>query len=175
MHVGNNAFYKNRQGVLRIFARVEPELARRLLMAGPPPDAALRALARDLRIEDRVEWRENPEDEELAESYLGADVLLFPSIYEGFGWPVLEAMNFGLPVVASDSGSLPEVVGTGGSFLPVIDEAGFVEAVEQLLASPALRGDFARRGRDQAQRFDGARFARNIRDAYLQAASGGHA
>jgi glycosyltransferase involved in cell wall biosynthesis len=173
LHVGTNGFYKNREGALRIFSRLDPDLARSLVLAGPPPSAALRELANALGIESRVEWSVDPDDERLAEHYLCADALLFPSMYEGFGWPALEAMNFGLPVVASDSGSLPEVVGSGGFSLPVDDDAGFVATLERLLSSREQREEWTSRGKQQARRFDGGLFARAMRDAYFEAANAG--
>ena len=111
LHVGNNSFYKNRAGVLRVFARIHDKLGIELKMAGPPPGPELTNLIRELRIERHVHFVINPEDDQLKLLYLKAALLLFPSIYEGFGWPPLEAMTCGCPVVCSTAGSLPEVVG----------------------------------------------------------------
>jgi glycosyltransferase involved in cell wall biosynthesis len=171
LHVGNNGFYKNRDGVLRIFSRLEPGVASRLVMAGPRPDARQLALAQSLGISDRIEWMENPNDDSLAAAYRRASVLLFPSLYEGFGWPVLEAMAFGLPVVASDAGSIREVAGDAAEFLPVDDEAALAAAVRRLLESARAAETAAVRGLARAADFNSAAFARQMRDAYRLAGS----
>jgi glycosyltransferase involved in cell wall biosynthesis len=167
LHVGNSGFYKNRAGVLRIFARCNAALATRLQMVGPAPDGALLDIAAALGIADRIEWIRDPDDATLAARYRRASVLLFPSLYEGFGWPVLEAMALGLPVVASDGGSLPEVVGNAASCLPVNDEAGFVAAIERLLRTPEAATMAAERGLAQANEFSEVGFAKRMQEAYL--------
>ena len=104
-HVGHNGHYKNRAGVIRVFARIRAQTPARLVMAGPPPTAALRDLVKALHVEGDVEFVENPDDAQLFRIYRDAAVFLFPSIYEGFGWPPLEAMALGCPVVCSTAAS----------------------------------------------------------------------
>lgn len=169
LHVGNNGYYKNREGVLRIFAKLDPRIAQRLLMAGPPPGGDLLRMVHQLDLSDRIEWSNDPDDDALTNHYRRASVLLFPSLYEGFGWPVLEAMSFGLPVVASDAGSLPEVGGDAVACLPLDDEEGFVSAVEQILRSPEAAQAASVRGLARAQNFSSAAFARGMQVAYSRA------
>jgi len=169
LHVGNNGFYKNRDGVLRIFARLDPGLAQRLVMVGPGPTEDLLRVAQALGLADRVEWCADPDDDVLAGLYRRCSVLLFPSVYEGFGWPVLEAMSFGLPVVVSNGGSLGEVVGGAADCLSLEDTTGFVSAVDRLLGSPELAAAASSRGLDRAQEFSSAEFARRMREMYLGA------
>jgi glycosyltransferase involved in cell wall biosynthesis len=169
LHVGNNGFYKNRAGVLRIFARLDRGIARHLVMAGPPPDQELRGITRELELTDRIDWRVDPADHELAALYRRATVLLFPSLYEGFGWPVLEAMSFGLPVVVSDAGSLPQVVGEAASCVNPQDESGFASAVELILRSPTAASAATQSGLAQASVFNSAAFASGIKQAYAAA------
>jgi glycosyltransferase involved in cell wall biosynthesis len=137
LHVGNNSFYKNRTQVLRIFARMDVSVACELLMLGPPPTAALQALVSELGLQSRVRWVIDPQVERLREAYLSAHLMLFPSCYEGFGWPALEAMVHGCPLLASDQGSLPEVVGQGGRCLALDDLDGWAHAGSELLANAA--------------------------------------
>lgn len=111
LHVGNNGFYKNREGVIRIFSKLLARTNIRLKMAGPDPGNRLKSLARNLGMSDFMDFVIDPDDRQLAELYNNASLLLFPSHYEGFGWPLLEAMVFGCPVVCSNAGSIPEVVG----------------------------------------------------------------
>jgi glycosyltransferase involved in cell wall biosynthesis len=169
LHVGNNAFYKGRDQVLRIGAVLDPTLARRIVLLGPPPTPALRELAQQLGIAARVEWVVDPDDRALASWYRAASVLVYPSRYEGFGWPVLEAMAFGLPVVVSDRGSLPEVVADAAPVVAGDDVAGFATAAEPLLRSPALARAAAARGLERAAAFSLPAFAKVMRDAYVGA------
>jgi glycosyltransferase involved in cell wall biosynthesis len=172
LHVGGDGFYKNRAGVLRLFARLDGALAKRLVMAGPAPPRELRGLADSLGIGPRVEWVRNADDAALAACYARARVLLFPSLYEGFGWPPLEAMAFGVPVVASDRGSLPEVVGDAGRCLPLDDEAGMVAAVETLLRCPDAWREASARGSARAAQFTLQRMADGVVAAYDRALHG---
>ena len=77
-------------------------------------------------------------DDDLPALYSGATAFAFPSLYEGFGLPPLEAMACGTPVVASDSSSLPEVVGGAGLLIPPRDAGGFADALARLLTDEAL-------------------------------------
>lgn len=173
LHVGNNGFYKARQQVLRIFARLDAAHARKLTMIGPPPTSELSALASSLGIEARVDWVGDPGDAVLAEFYRRASVLLFPSLYEGFGWPVLEAMAFGLPVVCSNRGSLPEVAGDACPCFDPDDIDAFVGATTKLLADTFCAASAAEAGRRRAATFTEERLAKAMRDVYLRASDAG--
>lgn len=166
LHVGNNSFYKNRPQVLRIFAALDRSLARRLVMVGAPPTTELRALAERLGIADALHWVVDAGDAEVAKWYRSAAVFVFPSRYEGFGWPVLEAMTFGLPIVCSQAGSLPEVVGDAASCLPEEDIAGFATVIEALLRDPHLHAQTSRAVRLRARAFSLERFARETSAVY---------
>lgn len=166
LHVGNSGFYKNRAGALRVFARCDRLFAQTLWMAGPAPDDALLGLVGELDLTDRVQWLPDPDDSKLVDLYRRASVLLFPSLYEGFGWPVLEAMAFSLPVVASNAGSLPELVGAAAPVFPPMDEAGMAAAIERLLASPGQAAVAAEKGLARAAEFSEIEFAGRMRQAY---------
>jgi glycosyltransferase involved in cell wall biosynthesis len=168
LHVGNNGFYKNRRGAIEIFSRLDPAVARGLWMAGPAPDRHLLELVQDLGIVERVRWLVDPEDRELAQCYREASVLLFPSRYEGFGWPVLEAMAFGLPVVCSNAGSLPEVIGETSPSYPADDPGAFADAAMALLTQPQLAAEAAARGLRQAAGFSTHRFASGLLATYAE-------
>jgi len=166
LHVGNNGFYKNRAQALRIFAALDRTLAQRLVMVGSPPTPQLRGLALELGIVESVDWVEDASDAQIAAWYGRASVLVFPSRYEGFGWPVLEAMTFGLPVVCSNAGSLPEVAGAAAPCLAPDDCEGFVHEIESLLRDPLLHAARIRASRARAEMFGMARFARSMADTY---------
>ncbi len=169
LHVGNNSFYKNREQVLRVFARLSPTLATQLVMIGAPPTAELRGQAMELGIATRVQWIADSDDDTLAGWYRRASVLVFPSLYEGYGWPVLEAMAFGLPVVCSDRGSLPEVAGDAATVVSIDSDDVFAAAVERVLRENEVAEAMRARGLARAAEFSAARFAREMQAVYLQA------
>jgi glycosyltransferase involved in cell wall biosynthesis len=167
LHVGNDGFYKNRAGVVRIFARV----ARahddvRLILVGPPPSETLSRLVEEAHLRDRVTWRTEVDDAGLVGLYRSAAVLLFPSLYEGFGWPPLEAMSQGCPVVCSNAGSLPEIVGDAALTARPEDEEGLARHVSRVLTEPSTADRLAAEGRARATSFTLERFGAALRDAY---------
>ena len=101
--------------------------------------------------------------------YRGAVALIFPSRYEGFGLPPLEALACGAPVVGSDASSIPEVVGDAGVLLPPDDDAGMAQALVQLATDEGFRAELSRRALSQAATFSWQRTARETLDAYRQA------
>jgi glycosyltransferase involved in cell wall biosynthesis len=90
---------------------------------------------------------------ELATVYARAEAFVFPSIYEGFGFPLLEAMARGVPSIAARSSSLPEIGGDAALYFEPRDVQGLVAQLTRVLSDPALRGDLAARGRAQATKF----------------------
>ena len=89
----------------------------------------------------------------LAALYRGADVFVFPSIYEGFGFPLLEAMALGTPAIASRSSSLPEIGGDAALYFHPSDTAALTTALERVLGDEGLRGRLVAKGREQAAKF----------------------
>jgi len=79
--------------------------------------------------------------------------LVYPSLYEGFGLPVLEAMSFGTPVVASNRGALPEVIDQGGRMFDAHDAEGIAQSILTLLRNPGQRIEWSSRARKQASTF----------------------
>lgn len=169
LHVGNNSFYKHRPQVLRIFARMDRELRRSLVMLGSPPTPELLQLADMLGIAAEIRWIDGVDDTALAGWYRRASVLLFPSLYEGFGWPVLEAMSFGLPVVCSNAGSLPEVVGPAATCFTPDNVDGFALEADVLLREPAYARSRGAQGLMRSMQFSLESFARGTCDAYAAA------
>jgi len=102
--------------------------------------------------------------------YAGAMVAVYPSFYEGFGFPPLEAMSCGCPVLSSDRASLPEVVGDGGQLLAPDDAEAWAQSLQTLLEEPAAREQWRERGLKQAARFSWDRAVRQTWDVYQQIA-----
>lgn len=98
----------------------------------------------------------------------GARVALFPSLYEGFGLPVLEAMLLGTPVICSDTASLPEVAGEAALAVDPYDSRAIASAIRQIDSDPDLRAELSRRGRAQAELFSPAAYRERLAELYRQ-------
>ena len=131
-----------------------------------------RRLARELGVEQFVECIGFVAEEEKPALYRGARSFLFPSRYEGFGLPVLEALACGTPVVGSEAASLPEIVGEAGVLLPPDDAEGMAGAVIQLAIDDAFRAELSRRAVEQAARFSWERTVRETVAVYREAVGG---
>jgi len=107
-------------------------------------------------------------DHTLAALYRLAAVFAFPSLYEGFGLPPLEAMACGTPVVTSRISSLPEVVGDGAVLVDPYSVDDIASALERVLGDEALRAELGARGRARAQAFSWERSARAIHAGYMK-------
>ena len=105
--------------------------------------------------------------------YAGAACFVFPSIYEGFGLPVLEAMASGTPVVCSSASSLPEVAGDAALMVNPDDTGAFATAVERVLADGDLRGELRARGLRRAAQFTWERTARQTVEVYARVLEAG--
>lgn len=98
----------------------------------------------------------------------GAKAVLFPSLYEGFGLPVLEAMHLGTPVMTSNTASLPEVAGDAALLVDPYDTRAMAEAIQALDRQPELRAELAARGPKRAALFDNAAYERRLVDLYAK-------
>ncbi len=166
LHVGNNAAYKNRAGVLEVFSRLRDRPDLHLVMAGPWPSSELRTAAAGLA---RVHWVGPVGDAQLGGLYQRAAFFLFPSRYEGYGMPVLEAMAAGCPVVCSTASALVEVAGAAALTAPADDPDALAAQGRALLDDPALRERMAGLGRARAAAFDIASMGRSLLKWYEQA------
>lgn len=176
LHVGHNAPYKNRAGAIEVFRRLcaqatDPSGLRdlHLLLAGPPPTPELRAFATAV---PRVRFLENVSDAALAALYRDAALLLFPSLYEGFGMPILEAMSQGCPVVCSDAPALLEVAGGAALAAPARDPDALADQCLEILRNPACRAHLCETGRRRAAEFTASRMGRQLWDWLLNAWEG---
>ncbi|WP_182864976.1 glycosyltransferase family 4 protein [Rhodopirellula sp. JC639] len=165
-HLGNNGFYKNRRGAIEILKRIGLAVPVGLVLAGPPPDDSLREFCRESGMADRVVFVTDPDQQTLARYYRGAAAFVFPSLYEGFGWPPLEAMAAGCPVVSSNAGSLPEAIGHAGIMADPDDYDAMAKACERLLVDQAFRSEMIQSGRERVNQFSRERLAERMMSAY---------
>ena len=107
--------------------------------------------------------------EEREQLYAGALALVLPSLDEGFGLPVLEALSAGVPVVTSDRGSLPEVVGAAGVVLDALDSGAWASALDRLASDPRWAADLGRAGLERAREFTWEKSAAQLHRAYTDA------
>lgn len=169
LHVGGNWMYKNLEGVLQTLAALPRRDGERdpvLLKAGERLSPAHRRLAASLGVADRVLELGWVDSRDLQWAYRAADVLVFPSWWEGFGWPPLEAMASGTPVVCSNRGGLPEVVGDAGILVDPGDPAAILTAVERVLGDDGFRKDLVAAGLDRARMFTWERAAAETYQVY---------
>jgi glycosyltransferase involved in cell wall biosynthesis len=163
---GNNTFYKNRQGVVDVFKIIRRSESVSLKMAGAPPDAALVRKVEASGVADAIEFLQNVSDDELANLYRNAALLLFPSFYEGFGRPPLEAMLHGCPVVCSNAGSLSEVVGAAALTASPSDCETMAVHALRILRDAELRQRLVEAGFRHVRRFTSAALASNLAMVY---------
>ena len=130
-------------------------------------DAASKRFPADHPLEWRVRWLGQAPAEEMPALFARASALVYPSLYEGFGFPPLEAMAVGTPVVASNRGSLPEVLGDAALLVDPCDEEALAEAIR---AAAQDTGDLRRRGLARAARFTWQRAAEETWRVYEEAA-----
>ncbi|HEX8898126.1 MAG TPA: glycosyltransferase [Chthoniobacterales bacterium] len=156
LHVGSNLRRKNREGVLRIFARCQNEWNGLLVFAGDALSPSLCSLGRELGIMDRIVEIPNADGETLEALYNRATALLFPSTFEGFGWPIAEAHACGCPVLCIDREPMLEVAGNAALAHPVEEEAAFAADLVRL-ADPEERARWSAKALENAKRFSMAR------------------
>ncbi len=154
LHVGGVQWYKNRAGAVRIFARMgqRREFANhRLVLAGKPWTPSIREAIVAESLEGRVIEAPNLANEELLALYCNAEALLFPSLEEGFGWPILEAQACGCPVITTGRPPMSEVAGDAAIF---IDPADVTGAAEKIATGLQRREDLRAAGLRNLARFD---------------------
>ena len=173
LNVGSSLSRKNRDGAVRIFARVKDEWPEgKLVFAGEALTPEVRELARELGVAERVVEVVKPTDAELEALYNRATCLLFPSKFEGFGWPAVEAQACGCPVLCSDAGSLGEVAGDSAFVRDWRDEAGFAREVLKVAKDEAARARWTELGLRNAGRFGAEAMVGRYRAIYEEMGGG---
>ena len=149
-------------------AKQYPQLE--LLMVGQlQPDGTTARLIKRLKLTERIMFVSGISTEQLVAHYAAAQVVVIPSVYEGFGLPAGEAMACGVPVVSTDGGALPEVVGDAGIIVPAKNSQAIVNAVVELLDNADQRVALSQAGRQRIENlFCWQRVAKQMTDYYSQ-------
>lgn len=152
LFVGNVKPNKNLSTLLSAFRRVIRHIPHNLIIVGSVDglntlDRGVIKLAEE--YPERIRFTGKVSDQALKQYYRGAEAFIFPSLYEGFGLPVLEAMSLDCPVIASGATSLPEVAGDAAIFCDPHRAESFAEAILSIASDKSLRRDLIRRGRER--------------------------
>jgi glycosyltransferase involved in cell wall biosynthesis len=175
LYVGNFMPHKNLARLIRAFALLPDALRRRhtLVLAGGHGNGRgpLARLAAELGVASRVAFPGPIDDEDLPALYAGAALYVSPSLEEGFGSTVLEAMACGAPVAVSNRAALPEVVDDAGLLFDPEREHEMAATLGRILSDAALAADLRRRGRARAELFTPARTSARVLDVLQAVAS----
>jgi glycosyltransferase involved in cell wall biosynthesis len=169
LYVGSLTERKNVALLVQALAGM-PEAERLpLAIVGKGPERPrLEALAQSLGIGQQVFFWEDVGNDELPGLYQLATAFLYPSVYEGFGIPILEALQSGTPVLAANTSSLPEAGGPHSRYVPPHAPRAAAEALQALATQPEMRQEMAEQGRRYAQRFAPERIARDMAAVYRE-------
>jgi glycosyltransferase involved in cell wall biosynthesis len=158
LFVGTAEPRKNLPLLLEAFAGflAAGDFPHRLVLAGAPGwgGVSIEGLCEELDIQAHVVSEGYVSESRLAELYAGAEALVLPSLYEGFGLPVVEAMSFGTPVIVSDRGALPEVAGEGGLLVEPDEPATICAALRAIAGDGGLRESLSQAAKRQSAQFN---------------------
>jgi len=163
LYVGNIRKIKNVEGIIQAYKKLlrQNKFVAPLVLVGENQMAGLQ-----VETEVPIHWLGKVVAEDLAAIYCASGVFVFPSFYEGFGLPPLEAMQCGCPVIVSNRGSLPEVVGEAGACVDPLDVEGLANTISRVLTDSELRKEMIRKGIERARKFAWKRTALETFDLY---------
>jgi glycosyltransferase involved in cell wall biosynthesis len=171
LYIGTLEPRKNLTTLLNAYAGLPERKVVKLVLVGPIgwQNEPLMALLDNLGLRNDIIMPGFIAEKDLPAWYSAAEVFAYPSIYEGFGMPVAEAMACGCPVVTSDSSSMPEAAGDAGILVPATDVEAWREALRDLILSPEKRDEMASKGKIHAAQFSWHTTARDTVSAYWKA------
>ena len=165
---------KNLPRLVRAYGRICARVPQRLVLVGKQGWAGeeLQEAVAEIPREKKPIFTGYVADADLPALYAGADLFVYPSLYEGFGLPPLEAMACGAPVLTSNTSSLPEVVGDAGAMVDPRNEGALAARMRELLEDPRARAELAERGLERARLFDWKHTARETIEVYRAVCAG---
>jgi glycosyltransferase involved in cell wall biosynthesis len=156
LYIGRHDPYKNISRVISAFAHLQPQREYQLWLSGPSDKRytpALKKQVQELGIEDQVKFLDYVPYDDLPKIISGAIALVFPSLWEGFGLPVLEAMACGTPVITSNLSSLPEVAGDAAILIDPYRVEEITDAMQAIADNTGLRSHLSQLGLQRAKQF----------------------
>ena len=168
---------KNIDAVLQCMAAASPDTAvgqARLEISGARAEDFRGVVSQieSLRLESRVRWLGHVPAEEMPSVIARSSVVVYPSLSEGFGFPLLEALAVGTPAVGSNRGSIPEIVGDAAVLVDPKDRQALADALESVLTQPELRARLKRAGQERARTYTWERCAEMTLDVYRSVLAG---
>ncbi len=160
---------KNIDGIIRGFAQSKITKNYQLVLSCRNDLDKYQQLTKDLNIEGRIIFLPHTEDEETVALYGSCHAFVFPSLYEGFGLPILEAMQCGAPVITSNVSSCPEVAGNAAILVDPSKTEEIAEAINQICTNTILRQDLIQKGFQRVKLFSWDNCAQEIRKVYITA------
>jgi glycosyltransferase involved in cell wall biosynthesis len=174
LYAGNIKPHKNVDRLIEAYALLRKRgiVGVKLLIIGDEISKypQMRRLVHRFQLHQHVRFLGFVPDATLAALYRLASVFVFPSLYEGFGLPPLEAMSAGAPVVTSNVSSLPEVVGDAALLIDPTSADAIAVAMARVLGEPGLRSELVRRGHERVKAFSWERSVARIREIYAEVA-----
>ncbi len=168
MHIGGNQPNKNKIGVAKIYAELQKHAATRslgLVMAGAMPSDEVREVLANVHDPSKAHFLNLPSDEQVRALYSRARALLFPSSYEGFGLPIIEAQSAGCPVITTNRPPMTEVAGDAAI---LIDPTNPVQAAKEIAAQMANLTEFIPKGLANIERFSTDLMAKNYLEVFKE-------
>lgn len=180
LHIGGNSWYKNRFEVVKIYDKWRDvnDIPLPLVLIGQSPSEDLVEARMQSKFSEDIHFVVNLDDKFINDAYSGAIVLLFPSLEEGFGWPIAEAMASGCPVITTRKDPMMEVAGSGGIFIDRFERGmdeyikwldGAATVLQNLVQLPELeRTKLIEYGLENAKRFDTNHAIQTIESIYIR-------
>jgi len=169
LYVGNFKPHKNVLTLVKAYQELilQHNITERLVLAGKksPDYIPIHRFVTGNRLEERVLFTDYVLEDDLPFIYSGAEIFVFPSLYEGFGLPPLEAMACNTPVIVSDRTSLPEIVGDAGIQIDASSINNLFEAMYVLLSEKEINMQFRKKGLERAKKFTVEKHSQGILDA----------
>lgn len=165
LHVGTEIERKNIETLIESLSSISCSREVRLLRIGSTRDKITR-LIEDRNMEEKVIRPGKVPEEDLKYYYNAADVFVFPSLVEGFGLPVLEAMSSGCPVISSNGGSLPEVVGEASIMVEPRDQKTIAEEISTFAENKERLKEYSQKSLNRAEKFSWAKTAEETMEVY---------
>ena len=167
LYVGTRTGYKNYRyflsSIVNLFERYRDLF---LVCTGSPFTRDEISLHASSGLKKRIIYMEAHSDQTLSALYTHAIALVFPSLYEGFGLPILEAMHCGCPVIVSNTSSCPEVAGEAGLYIDPRNSDSIQSSVSRVIESEELRAELREKGREQEKRFSWNKVAEQTFEVY---------